>query len=284
MTVGRQLAQARTERKLSLAEVTRHTKIQPWVLEALEGDRLLDQMSPIYVRGFLSTYARFLQLDPTPLVALLSPPEPPAEASAQAAPAPSREHIPSAIQFRMPQIPKLPPMPKLPDLPRFPSIPWDAVWRFARPAAAVAAIVGIIAVNPLRWVPKPAWSLPKLSMPHLKAPKTKAASVTPIKDAKPMPLPTLTLLPTQALELTISAERTTWVQVRADGKLLTQQRLQRGANERWVAKKRLELVVAKPSQVDVSLNGQPISPFAIAHQGRLLITHYGVTRLPDDAS
>jgi hypothetical protein len=71
------------------------------------------------------------------------------------------------------------------------------------------------------------------------------------------------------------------VQVRADGKLLTQQRLQRGANERWMAKKQFELIIAKPSQVELTLNGQPISPFLLANRGRLLITHQGITRLPE---
>jgi len=84
------------------------------------------------------------------------------------------------------------------------------------------------------------------------------------------------------LELQVSATRTTWIQVRADGKLLTQQRLPRGSNERWTAKKQFELIVAKPSQVELVLNGQAISPLAIAHQGRLLITHHGVTKLPED--
>ena len=76
MGVGAQLQGARTDRKLSLSDVTQATKIQPWVLEALEADRLQDLMSPIYVKGFLTTYARFLHLDPSPLVTQLSWPQP----------------------------------------------------------------------------------------------------------------------------------------------------------------------------------------------------------------
>ena len=71
MTLGARLQQARKARKLSLADVTRQTKIQGWVLETLEADRVPEQMSPIYVKGFLSTYARFLHLDPAPLLAEL---------------------------------------------------------------------------------------------------------------------------------------------------------------------------------------------------------------------
>jgi hypothetical protein len=108
------------------------------------------------------------------------------------------------------------------------------------------------------------------------------ASVSPIGEPlKPPAPPTMTLLATQPLELAISANRTTWIQVRADGKLLTQQRLSRGAKERWTAKKQFEIVISKPNQVDVSLNGQSIGPLTVAHQGRVLITHQGITKLPE---
>ena len=55
-----------------------------------------------------------------------------------------------------------------------------------------------------------------------------------------------------------------------------------GDEESWTAFKQLELIVAKPSQVDLELNGESISPLAIAHHGRLLITPRGVSQLPDN--
>jgi len=240
------LQQARTERKLSLADVTQATKIQPWVLEALESDRLQDLMSLIYAKGFLTSYAKFLHLDPAPLVAQLRWPQP---ESTQA---------------------PLPP----------PSAPLSAAFRWPLPLArrlgvmaAVSVVVLVVAINPLKRVLK--GSLPTLGMPRF-------ASVTALSQpAKPPELPTLTLLATQPLELAVTAHRSTWIQVRADGKLLAQQRLQRGASERWTAKKQFELIVSQPSQVELTLNGHPISPFAVAHRGRLLITHRGVIKLPD---
>jgi hypothetical protein len=113
--------------------------------------------------------------------------------------------------------------------------------------------------------------------------ETVQASVTPLND--PLELaspPQVALASTQPLELLVTAHRTTWIRIRADGRLLTQQRLSRGANEKWTAKKQFEIIVAKPNQVDLTLNGQSISPFAVAHKGRVLVTHRGVTNLPDD--
>jgi len=251
MTVGSQLQAARRERKISLADVVKETKIQPWILEALETDRLQDIMSPIYVKGFLATYARFLHLPPEPLSAQLpwpkAEPELTPETAAPAAPATG---------------------------------PWlPAAWRgrLGLAAGAVAALAALL-ILPLRARP------PDRAPVGAPRPSARLASVAPVKEIEALPAsPTLTMLPTQPLELSVSARRTTWIQVRADGRLLTQQRLPRGAKEQWTAEKRFELILARPSQVEIALNGQPIEPFAIAHGGRLLITHHGVTRLPDDA-
>lgn len=254
VSIGSTLKQARSARKLSLADVSKETKIQPWVLEALEADRLHDVMSPVYLKGFLMTYARFLHLEPEPLIAQLLPSIPP-----------------EPIQATLP-----PPAQSMPPL-----LQWRRTPLIRRRLVAALATGGLVAlavlVNPMRWVPK------RFAMPRMNA--SKLASVTPVKVSEPVTPPslqTVALLPTQPLELAVSAHSTTWIQVRADGKLLSQQRLLRGANERWSAHKRFELVIAKPSQVDLTLNGQSISPFAIAHHGRLLITHHGVTRLADE--
>ena len=249
MTVGLQLRDARNGRKLKIADVSKETKIQPWVIEALETDRLQELMSPIYVKGFLTTYAKFLRLAPEPLLAQFTwQPE-------------ETETAPSAAA------PTLPPMTI--------HIPWPLLRRVGALALGCGLMVGVVILNPLRW-------LPKIAMPTLRLPKL--ASVTPVRHepAKVQPPPPVAVQPIQPLELEVTAHRATWVRVRADGKLLTQQRLQRGANERWTAKKRLELVIAQPAQVDLTLNGQSISPSAIAHRGRLVITHQGISPLSDD--
>lgn len=258
MTVGSQLHDARNARKLKIAEVSHQTKIQPWVIEALEADRLQELMSPVYVKGFLSTYARFLRLAPEPLLAQV------------VWKAQEEEAAPAATA------PSLPPITV--------RIPWATLRRVGAVALGCGVVAGVILINPLRWLPK--MSLPTFRMPKL-------ASITPVprqpakpqpaKPAPPKPAPSdVTVKAVQPLTLEVTAHRATWIRVRADGKLLAQQRLQRGAHETWTAKKRLELVIAHPAQAALSLNGQSIGPAAIAHQGRLVITHQGITALPDD--
>jgi len=62
-TVGQTLREARSERGVELSEVERATKIRVKFLEAMEGDRWEKLPAPVYARGFLDIYARYLGLD-----------------------------------------------------------------------------------------------------------------------------------------------------------------------------------------------------------------------------
>lgn len=248
MDAGAALARARQARGLSLERVAQATKIQPWLLEALEADRPPESLPPMYYRAFVATYARFLGIDPPPIAPPQDAPVLPAVGGALPPPAPPGE----PIRLR---------------------IPWHW-WVFLKgPAGVVAVVVGLVVLNPFRWMPKGSLASSRIRT---------LASVTPVPQVPVPEMPPIVLAPTKPLELSVTAKATTWVRVRADGKLLTQQRLSRGAQEHWSAKTRLELVVAKPSQVDLVLNEQSINSFAIAHKGRMSITRYGVSALTDE--
>jgi cytoskeleton protein RodZ len=297
MSVGAEFQRARGERKLSLAEVSQQTKIQGWVLEALESDRLLEMMSPVYVKGFVTTYAKYLHLDPAPLLARLSWPTP-TTAQAEFPPVPVRA-APAASQAA-PQ-------------------PWKLPWRL--PLGALSAALATLALivffsngrrnqvfsvansptlmrlaahperpakqakktSPTRVAAQMATSVKPASPSSVsQAGQATLASVVPIgPSAKPAAPPPLALASSKPLEVVMTIRRTTWAQVRADGKLLAQQRLEQGTVERWTAKKLVELVVAKPADVELTLNGTPVTSQLLAYRGRMMITHRGVTQLPD---
>ncbi len=238
-SVGAQLAQARIRLQVTLKDVAEHTKIQPWVLEALEEDRLHSTMSPVYVKGFLTTYAKFLRLDAAALVAQLVPASP-----SLAEPSPD------------PQL----------DV----SLVWAAVRRLVPLAIGAAALAGLVALNPLQWVTSGI------------AAKLASVTVTPKPPAAQEAL--LHLEPNQPLELSIAARRETWISVVADGRLVAQQQLHPGDQELWRARRRFELIVGVPSRVEILLNGQSISPFAMAHQGRLTITRQSIRALDEQTA
>jgi cytoskeleton protein RodZ len=69
---GRMLADARADKKLSVAEVAQQLKLSTGQIEALEADAYDRLPGPVFVRGFVRNYARLLDLDGESLVATLN--------------------------------------------------------------------------------------------------------------------------------------------------------------------------------------------------------------------
>ncbi|MBI2885294.1 MAG: helix-turn-helix domain-containing protein [Candidatus Omnitrophica bacterium] len=251
MSVGQELKQAREELRLDVKELAHASRIQPWVLEALEADELHRTMSPVYVKAFLMKYAKALRLDPAPLVARLLPPPPAAAPEPSAAPVFTGESLGTTSA----------------------SLAWSyAAWRrLGTLAVSAAVIAAVVVVNPWKWLtlrwPHEAASLSVRRQPGVSAPAEML----------------LQLEPHVPLELTVVAKRRTWILVKADGKLVAQRQLTPGTQELWKANRRFELVLGSPSHTDVLINGHSISPMAMAHDGRLVITHQRVQPLASRA-
>lgn len=90
MGIGEAFKQARKERGLSLEEIAEKTKIRSRYLEAIEEENFDLLPGRVYVKGFLRNYAKFLGLNPEPLVALYEERYPGEQPAAVAAEAPSR--------------------------------------------------------------------------------------------------------------------------------------------------------------------------------------------------
>ncbi len=73
VTLGETLAAKRGERGLTIEQAATATRIRAHYLSALESNELERLAAPVYAKGHLRTYARFLGLDPEPLVAMLKP-------------------------------------------------------------------------------------------------------------------------------------------------------------------------------------------------------------------
>ena len=71
-TVGEQLASAREAKEWSLEDVARLTKLRSDQVLALEEGRYHVFSAPVYVRGFVKSYAKFVNLDPVILVEQLN--------------------------------------------------------------------------------------------------------------------------------------------------------------------------------------------------------------------
>src|SRR5579864_7740385 len=64
MGLGERFRAAREERSLTLSEVGEQLRIRSVYLAAIEEENWKAIGAPVYTRGFLRTYARFLGLDP----------------------------------------------------------------------------------------------------------------------------------------------------------------------------------------------------------------------------
>jgi cytoskeletal protein RodZ len=62
-TVGEQLRRAREDAGLTLHHVANQTKIQQWILAAIERDDMSQVPGGVFVRGYLMSYARAVGLD-----------------------------------------------------------------------------------------------------------------------------------------------------------------------------------------------------------------------------
>lgn len=94
VSLGRTLREARERLGLSVADVAHQTKLAPRQIEALEADDYRGLPEMAFVRGFVRSYAKLLQLDPESLLALL--PQPP-EATAQLVPVSVEVPFPSPL-------------------------------------------------------------------------------------------------------------------------------------------------------------------------------------------
>lgn len=73
-TPGEILARERCRRNLSTRDVSRSLNLSRTIIEAIEADRIND-LASIYRRGYVTNYARFLGLEPEPLLEALPPSE-----------------------------------------------------------------------------------------------------------------------------------------------------------------------------------------------------------------
>jgi hypothetical protein len=65
--MGAYLRAARLARRVSIDRAAEETRIRPDFLKRMESDEF-DYLAPAYVRGFLRSYAKYLRIDPEPLI------------------------------------------------------------------------------------------------------------------------------------------------------------------------------------------------------------------------
>ena len=263
---GAYLKSAREENGYSITEVSKNTKISPAVLRSLEEGRL-DNIDPVYLKGFLKMYCRFLRVDwqeftkEYPIATAAKHSHKPAGSGGQPN---SRSHKPAgsgaASDSRSHRPPNGIKNSSLSFILEKKKIILAGLSVVAGAFFMVLALRGCIVSHPA--VRKPAAPLsPKRpskkttaapaqsALPGLtpsKTPAQPASAQTPApQEAKP-----------KAITLVIRAKEESFIKVKVDGRTIYQGLLRKGNAESWSAKDNIELFVGNAAAVALEVDGK----------------------------
>jgi cytoskeleton protein RodZ len=180
--LGERFRAAREARGLSLSDVSEQIRIRSLYLAAIEDENWDAIGAPVYVRGFLRTYARFLGLDSEEAVAAFNatlPAAPAAEAAASA-------HTPTRLRSQ--------------------PAGWSSSWVVWTTAVVAVLLIAFVVYNELT-----------MGRVQTAAPTVAEASPTPSPTpaARRLPTPLGPADGTKSLALVLSAP--SWLRVTVDG-------------------------------------------------------------------
>jgi len=243
-SVGSLLRREREAQEKTLEDVAKATKISESILQAIEDDRFSVLPAPVYVKGHLRTYARFLELD-------------------------EDEIVEKYMRFTQQQEPD-----ELDE--------WDAVeielqeqhreasrrWLWIAVCAVVLVVIVVLVV---RWVTRPP------SEDESAAVTEEAPLATPpVSEAAWVD----TMIEVHGLELMAVAKERVYVTVSVDGERVSELTLDEGERRRWEGVEEFSLFVGTGEALDLYLNGEYIG---VAGTGRgpvdnLVVTEDGMSR------
>jgi cytoskeletal protein RodZ len=260
-TPGERLRKLRLEKGLSVGEICKKTKIHPKVLTAIEEDSFVN-LSPIYVKGFLKIYCKFLGVDPKDYIVNYQEPK---------ATVKIKEEIPPRVSLGFSFLKMIAKKMKiiaivilgivllivLFNLGKF--VAYRIAMRSKKPKPAP------VALKKPTVKPRPAakaWGAPKKKQPPQEAP------------APPKPKETKA-----GINLGIRAKYDNcFIELKTDGKTVFKNILQKGRFENWQAKEKIELSLGNAGAVELEIDSKLITPLGKRGQGlkNILITKEGL--------
>ncbi|MCM8763327.1 MAG: DUF4115 domain-containing protein [Candidatus Omnitrophica bacterium] len=272
-SVGARLKKARLEKKLTLEEVYKKTKIHPNVLLAIEEDRFT-QLNPVYLRGFLKIYSRFLGINPQEIIADFKEPKTYVEIH------PQEEEKSDTIIAEKPIFKLSHFKPYLKTAGFILLVIFSGILVFKATKFVVIRIK--TAVHTLATKPKKEVKKKERLVSEIKPQaKPRATPPTPLKTQTPSGLKSevVTKPVSSAIALNIRAKEDCYINLKADGKTLFQGVLKKGYVEAWAAKEKIELTVGNAGGIEVYINGNLIPPLGKRKQAikNIIITKEGLS-------
>ena len=248
-SAGTKLKSLRLQKGLSLEEVHKKTKIHLNILKAIEEDSLIN-FSPVYIKGFLKIYCKFLGVDPRDCIPDYKEPK-------------SKIIYVSDLQEKPASSFKIPSL-------RFFSLKAMHI----KPKVMVTVILILIFIIGL-------FNLGKFisSKSSRSSRRTELPLVASSRPDNRAPISKLQNLPVvKIITLDIHAKENCFIQVKADGRVIFQNILKNGRSESWQAKDKIELSLGNAGVVELEVNGKRISGLGRRGQAirNILITKEGL--------
>jgi cytoskeletal protein RodZ len=234
--LGDTLRDRRIALGLTIEQVQDGTRIRAKLIEALEEGQYDRLPNPGYVRGYVSSYARFLELDAVPLLNMYK-----AETGAgrthelNLLPQTSEAVAPTGQQH---------------------AVPWRA-------AAGIALVIAVLALAV--WGVASLWSEPEPTAPEPatvtegeQTPTTEATETTePAPEPEPEPEPEVTEQPF-TLEVVVAETGASWLRVTVDDKPAYEGTLAGGQNMTFEVATEATVRIGKPEAVTVLRDGKAV--------------------------
>ena len=257
-SVGTILREAREARHLSLEQVSRTTRIHAHVLKALEVDDTA-KLGVVYTRSFLRLYADFLGLNKDEIIARFLAATPEAAVTIikkVAAPAPASQRL--VVRLCVETGRRL----------------WVQVRRLLRrvpwPRVAVVLLAALLLFGTGRWIGgcrararerRAAAAVVSSAAATTGASRTASPSVPKSAGRKSDSRKAVLVSAAAKKEvknvaLAVKALGKTWLQVKADGKIIFQSVLAKGSSESWKAKEKIELWIGDAGVLELEVNGR----------------------------
>jgi cytoskeleton protein RodZ len=230
---GDWLRRQRELREISLRDIAERTKISLRYLEAMEADRFDLLPAPIFAKGFLREYARYVGLSPDDVVNHYLSVHHPEELATD----PKED---TKVRARPKQIDPGP-------------TPMRRTWSWGL-LLALAGLILLVLVALVAWLADHRHSEPTSAnqAPPIAAPPPVQVAAPPAAPAKPTPPP-----PTAPIEVSLDFSGECWVRVVTDGKDQREETRIQGESLQVEAQKSVVLTLGNAGMVDVQVNGYP---------------------------
>jgi len=249
-SIGAKLKKIRLEKGLSLEDVHKKVKIHLNLLKAIEEGSPVD-LSPVYLKGFIKIYAKFLGVDFC---------QEPSAAQTKAAVKEARP-----VSFIQSASSRMGPLG-----------PWRNTRLYLAVIFAVISLLIIFSLGKLiafKRSVRAAQKNIKLLQEAPAHPPRRAQSAQPQKTRVSGVIPAAQIITANSsnavgVRLTINAREDCWIKVKSDGKLLYHGVLKKGRPDSWIAKEKINLSLGNAGVVELNVNGQPV--LSLGRKGQVI--------------